>query len=211
MSSRKKLFESEDFDKKKKLFSPEDFDKESDATVETEGVETGNTPVPTLEKPNSKTWIKGIVLKHKILAEVILGLVVGCIIGYFILSKSGDTTVSELAQETEIGEESKVPTDSVIDQEQVLDEVLPNKEECVSNSAGQDATVSNEPEAPVNLSNNATAKPANNADVSNDVEAEAMKVIRGDYGVGQVRKDKLGSKYQTIQSRVNELKREGIF
>ena len=47
--------------------------------------------------------------------------------------------------------------------------------------------------------------------VSNDVEAEAMKVIRGDYGVGQERKNKLGEKYQTIQNRVNELKHEGVF
>ncbi len=47
--------------------------------------------------------------------------------------------------------------------------------------------------------------------VSNDVETEALKVIRGDYGIGQERKDKLGEKYQTIQTRVNELKREGLF
>lgn len=47
--------------------------------------------------------------------------------------------------------------------------------------------------------------------ISNDVETEALKVIRGDYGIGQERKDKLGEKYQTIQTRVNELKREGLF
>ncbi len=38
-----------------------------------------------------------------------------------------------------------------------------------------------------------------------------MKVIRGEYGIGQERKDKLGAKYQPIQNRVNELKREGVF
>ena len=47
--------------------------------------------------------------------------------------------------------------------------------------------------------------------VSDDIETEALKVIRGDYGVGQERKDKLGEKYQPIQNRVNELKREGLF
>lgn len=47
--------------------------------------------------------------------------------------------------------------------------------------------------------------------VSNDVETEALKVIRGDYGIGQERKDKLGEKYKSIQTRVNELKREGLF
>jgi len=38
-----------------------------------------------------------------------------------------------------------------------------------------------------------------------------MKVIRGEYGIGQERKDKLGAKYQPIKNRVNELKREGVF
>lgn len=55
------------------------------------------------------------------------------------------------------------------------------------------------------------SKPVSGNNVSNDVETEAMKVIRGDYGVGQERKDKLGTKYQPIQSRVNQLKREGVF
>lgn len=44
-----------------------------------------------------------------------------------------------------------------------------------------------------------------------DLEQEALKVIRGEYGSGQVRKEKLGSNYQAIQNRVNELKREGVF
>jgi hypothetical protein len=56
----------------------------------------------------------------------------------------------------------------------------------------------------------AFAKPAD-SNVSGDVEAEAMKVIRGIYGDGEERKEKLGSNYQTIQTRVNELKRKGVF
>lgn len=47
--------------------------------------------------------------------------------------------------------------------------------------------------------------------LSNDVEAEALKVIRGEYGIGQERKDMLGNRYEAIQRRVNELKREGAF
>lgn len=47
--------------------------------------------------------------------------------------------------------------------------------------------------------------------VSNDIDAEAIKVIRGEYGIGQERKNKLGNQYETIQHRVNELKREGAF
>ncbi len=44
-----------------------------------------------------------------------------------------------------------------------------------------------------------------------DVEAEAMKVIRGEYGNNPVRRNNLGAKYQEIQNRVNELKRTGKF
>ena len=47
--------------------------------------------------------------------------------------------------------------------------------------------------------------------VSNDVEVEALKVIRGEYGIGQERKNRLGNKYDAIQQRVNELKRKGAF
>lgn len=48
-------------------------------------------------------------------------------------------------------------------------------------------------------------------DVALDVEAEALKVIRGDYGNNPERKLNLGNKYQSIQNRVNELKRQGVF
>ena len=57
--------------------------------------------------------------------------------------------------------------------------------------------------------NTVSATPA--AQVSSDIEAEALKVIRGEYGTGFERKLKLGSKYREIQNRVNELKRQGAF
>lgn len=43
-----------------------------------------------------------------------------------------------------------------------------------------------------------------------DVETMARRVIRGDYGNGQVRKDKLGTTYAEIQGRVNEMYRRGL-
>lgn len=56
-----------------------------------------------------------------------------------------------------------------------------------------------------------TPSDAPSSGVSDNVEAEALRVIRGDYGVGQERRDRLGVRYQAIQDRVNELKREGAF
>lgn len=47
--------------------------------------------------------------------------------------------------------------------------------------------------------------------VSDDIESEARKVIRGEYGNNPERKSNLGERYHDIQKRVNELKRRGKF
>ena len=46
---------------------------------------------------------------------------------------------------------------------------------------------------------------------TNNIESEALRVIRGDYGNNPVRQNRLGANYQTIQDRVNQLKRDGFF
>lgn len=48
------------------------------------------------------------------------------------------------------------------------------------------------------------------APLSGSVEENARRVIRGDFGNGKVRKDNLGSSYSEIQSRVNEMYRQGL-
>ena len=172
--------------------------EEPAVTVE---AEPGNTPTP--DKSNSKTWL-----------WILLGVIALCVIGYFIFSKSEDTAVTESEQETVIVEETILPADSVGNQEESAEEVPLTHENEVSNIADDQNTVANEAQTDTDNNSNittATTSVASKANVSNDVEAEAMKVIRGDYGVGQERKDKLGPKYRTIQSRVNEMKREGIF
>lgn len=199
MSSRKKLFESEDFDKKKKLFSPEDFDKEPDATVETKGVDIN--PSPTPNEPKSKAWL-----------WILLGVIVLGVIGYMLFSKSSDKVAETLEQEVETVAESSVPTGTIATEGADIEGVAPNDGNEVDNTS--DTKNSDVVDAPATVDNTSTVPSStqvNESNVTNDVEAEAMKVIRGDYGVGQERKDKLGSKYQTIQSRVNELKREGFF
>lgn len=48
------------------------------------------------------------------------------------------------------------------------------------------------------------------APITGDVEENARRVIRGDFGNGQPRKDKLGTSYSEIQGRVNEMYRQGL-
>ena len=49
------------------------------------------------------------------------------------------------------------------------------------------------------------------ANVTGTVEEEAREVIRGKYGNGDVRKRNLGDRYAEIQSKVNEMYRNGQF
>lgn len=48
------------------------------------------------------------------------------------------------------------------------------------------------------------------ATINGNVEENARRVIRGDFGNGQIRKDKLGISYSEIQGRVNEMYRQGL-
>lgn len=58
-----------------------------------------------------------------------------------------------------------------------------------------------------------TTKPSSSstsAPVSGDVEENARRVIRGDFGNGLERRDKLGTSYSEIQGKVNEQYRQGL-
>lgn len=162
------------------------------------------TPQSTPETPKLKTLI-----------WIIMGVVVLRIIGYFIFSKSdndGQTPVV-VEENTEV-ENISVPSDTTNSGEDVKEETGNIEPELAenSNSNVNGSATSVESAKPAETTTTVSASTSvKTVNVSNDVEAEAMKVIRGDYGIGQERKDRLGAKYQTIQNRVNELKREGVF
>lgn len=164
-------------------------------------IEPDLTPTPTPNKPKSKNWL-----------WILLGVIVLGVIGYIFFSKSGDKAAETSDQEAKVVLAPSEPTDTTIVEGTEGEEIAPeNDNEVANNPETQSSDAVETPATVDNTSNGTPSTSVNVPNVSNDVEAEAMKVIRGDYGIGQERKDKLGSKYQTIQSRVNELKREGIF
>ena len=56
-----------------------------------------------------------------------------------------------------------------------------------------------------------TQTPSNNNEtIVSDIEQKALDVIRGKYGNGDERKEKLGSDYTAVQKKVNELYKQGI-
>ena len=163
-----------------------------------------STTRPTSDAPKSRKMI-----------WLIIGVIVLCFLGYFIFSKPDNDGQKPVVVEdkTEV-ENISVPSDTTNSKEAVKEGVGETESEVVENSNNNvdESTAMVESVKPTETTTIDNAKTSvRTTNVSNDVEAEAMKVIRGDYGIGQERKNKLGDKYQTIQNRVNELKREGLF
>lgn len=81
-------------------------------------------------------------------------------------------------------------------------------EKTASNAPSTSQPVQQAPSKKVDATNNSIA--AASASIGGDVVENAKRVIRGEFGNGQERKDKLGSAYSEIQSKVNEMYRQGL-
>lgn len=60
-------------------------------------------------------------------------------------------------------------------------------------------------------SSNVDVPSASSISLSDDIDENALRVIRGEFGVGEARKVALGSSYEKIQERVNEIYRQRIY
>lgn len=170
----------------------------------------GNEPTP------SKKWLWGII------AAIII---VACIVGFMKLNSSsnntGGTTPTTTSSDTTVVEK----TDSVQtkqNQSEAKDAKTPNgeseekadvKESNASPKASENATTSESTKAKETSTQfqNSSSEyvDATKNQSTGSVEDEARQVIRGIYGNGSVRKQKLGNRYSEIQSKVNEMYRTG--
>lgn len=199
-----------------------DLTKDEDTPAVTDATETPQatapvadptTPDPEKRKSNIWLWL--------LLAIIVIGL----LIWWLLPGKSSD---AEPVIEEVVSEEVAVPAED--SQQMGADTTLPaeatteapttdNGANSTPSEDGAGTSAASAATAPTAAATTApAASTANSSDnnntattVSADVEAEALKVIRGDYGDGLERKNKLGNQYRTIQSRVNQLKREGAF
>ena len=169
---------------------------------------SANHVTPTLEpeeKKNNKWFL------------IILSIIIIILLIWWLLpGKSNESkpvveeeTIEEVApvveNAEEVSEEAAIPVEGDAVEDKVESDESNTPSEPLANTPKTD---------PVHTAPQATKDTAPNSVptvVSNDVEAEALKVIRGDYGIGEERKSKLGNQYDAIQKRVNELKKEGIF
>lgn len=167
-------------------------------TAPVESAHATSEPQPEEKKGNKALiWIAAII-------------VVALLAWWLWPSSSSSDVVDEPTEQVEESADvaaDSVPTETTVPEEQ--SESAVSEEEASSTSAETNPATS--APAAESATTSVTAPVYATANVSNDIESEARKVIRGDYGVGKERKDRLGSQYQVIQQRVNELKREGAF
>lgn len=147
--------------------------------------------------------------KGKHVLSLVVGLAVVAAIGFAAFrgcNSNSSQPVDEPVVDTVMDEQPTAPTDSTqrADSTQLgggdqdTPAGAPNEVQ-PQDDAVNAATPSAQPETSTPSTPSATKA----ATPSKDVDAEVQKVLRGDYGNGQERKDKLGSSYTKIQRAVN--------
>lgn len=138
-------------------------------------------------------------------------------------NKGNDALSAETSNEDASAESNGVPANgSEAPVAENTDKSPANTTSSANPAKANDNQVAEQPtkQNPATIAEPAQAKPAatqttkpsssTSAPVSGDVEENARRVIRGDFGNGQERKDKLGSSYSEIQGKVNEMYRQGL-
>ena len=177
--------------------------------------------MPELEKPsNTGKIIGGIVAT----AAIVIGI-------YFFAIKNngGDSNVGSTAKRVAKTEEATELGNSENADETKVESATTNAETTKPSEVNKTPTATEEGNAPAKVDEKKAEKQSVNEtqavqqpslskqtttttsqDVDGGVEENARRVIRGDFGNGQTRKDKLGSSYSEIQGRVNEMYRQGL-
>lgn len=165
------------------------------------------TPVPAGGGDATQTGNGGNKGKHVL--SLVVGLAVVAAIGFAAFrgcNSNSSQPVDEPVVDTVMDEQPTAPTDSTQRADstqfgggdQNAPASAPNEVQ-PQDDAVNAATPSAQPETSTPSTPSATKA----ATPSKDVDAEVQKVLHGDYGNGQERKDKLGSSYSKIQRAVN--------
>lgn len=150
---------------------------------------------PDTGKPMKMTWIWVCSV------IVLIVIVIACIRGCDSSEKAAQDIAGQPAVEQQVPasdeeESTEASTEEVTDEDaatEVSDKADAGSEATVPDASGMTASA-----AP---SAQATASPA--SAISGDINAEADKVIRGEYGNGADRKARLGTSYSAVQAAVN--------
>ena len=203
MATENKRKSSRNFRLDKPVERKFDLDKEDDViSSDSTDSSSDNSANAASEKSNNKAWFW--------LAAAVL---VGLLIWLFIPDGNNSAPVQESVDVEQTEEapssDSTIPAETVDGDEQQPE--MASDEESEMEQTQPEPNAQPAPTEPSAVSTPSTStQPMSAPSVRSDVEAEALKVIRGDYGVGKERKDKLGAKYAEIQGKVNEMYRQGL-
>lgn len=173
---------------------------------------TGEPPTPP-QKSNTLKFIVGIIAIAAAIAAIF----------FFINKNNTENGNKELAQ-AEVAERVDTTKTQANAQPQTTNaESSENQQASTDNqdaetpeksSAANDESVTTEPNTARARHNATVDSTSTTAETSTSptesVETTARQVIRGDYGNGQVRKDKLGKAYIEVQGKVNDMYRQGL-
>ena len=181
-----------------------DLEKEQPADVVTPTEESVADNVPSSEfpeapdtgKPMKMTWI------WICSAIVLIVIVIACIRGCESSQKASEETVVEQVAPADDMDETASDSSGGTATEDTATEASAAEESAASDPSAPAESVAPATNTHEASAGTATAEPPV-ATTFGDIEAEAIKVIRGDYGNGDVRKSRLGANYSAIQAEVN--------
>lgn len=197
-------------------------EKHADDELSSGGNDGGNggNPTPTPEPPKRRKWILWLIF-----------IVILAIIGYLWYSHNGssspkgdagvdstkventDSTKAQTSDSTATADSSKVKATEGDGETGTEPETTTSPNGNGNTETGEPTTAPQKEQGPEKSSSDVSkvSKPKSETNgPSGSVEETANEVIKGIYGNGDVRKDKLGSRYQEVQNRVNEMYRQGL-
>ncbi len=147
--------------------------------------------------------------KGKHVLSLVVGLAVVAAIGFAAFrgcNSNSSQPVDEPVVDTVMVEQPTAPTDST--QRAASTQFGGGDQNAPAGAPNEvqpqdDAVNAATPSAQSETSTTSTPSTTKTATPSTDMDAEVQKVLHGDYGNGQERKDKLGSSYSKIQRAVN--------
>lgn len=152
---------------------------------------------PRTSKKNYLKWI--------IISVIVLHVIIAIILGLKCSGSDNKSQTPEVVTTNVTEMQDSVITSEVVEkQDSIYSDAQLVNESTFENNTTKDSSISKSYSEQV-------AEPIVTTDDVSNVETEAIKVIRGDYGNNPERKKILGTNYQSIQNRVNELKRQGAF
>ena len=205
-----------DTSKKKRTF---DITKDKDEVVVAPIPESTTTTAPIAEKQgNKKNWWIWVLLL------LVVAGVAACLLSTRDIKEKDDdvvgpTTETDVVEKSEstdvvtpiennVGENQSTQTDNVPKAQDDVQDALPESQRDAMNEPEQ--TTESDDVKPVDAGEQNGNTTTSVKMTDEEVRQKAIQVIRGDYGNGEVRKQRLGADYDVIQREVNNLYREFI-